>query len=48
MRAQTPTVLRPLLPLQFIFNNSKVPIPEFVISPEQALDVLIAASYMDC
>lgn len=29
-------------------NNSRVPIPEFRIPPECALEVLAAANYMDC
>lgn len=30
------------------YNNSKVPIPEFPIAPEQALELIMAANYFDC
>jgi len=33
---------------RFKFHNSKVPIPEFHIPPELALEVLMAANYLDC
>lgn len=30
------------------FENSKVPVPEFPIEPEVALELLMAANYLDC
>lgn len=30
------------------YNNSRVPIPEFQIAPDMAIDVLIAANYLEC
>jgi elongin-C len=33
---------------RFKHHHSRVPIPEFAIPPELALEVLMAANYLDC
>lgn len=30
------------------FENSRVPVPDFAIEPELALELLMAANYLDC
>jgi transcription elongation factor B subunit 1 len=30
------------------YNASKVPVPDFAIPPDMALELLMAANYLDC